>query len=99
MTGYWSADIAHRKDGKHQQPQNYFYRLMQQESFSFVILLFRFELVERTFEFGKSFRDDMEINCCGVYRLVAKKATDCIEVSSLVKEVGCEAVTKAMYAA
>jgi hypothetical protein len=41
----------------------------------------------------------MEINCCGVYRLVAKKATDCIEVSSLVKEVGCEAVTKAMYAA
>jgi hypothetical protein len=99
MRGYYLVDIAHHKDGKHQRPQNCFYDLLQQESASFVTLLFKVECIERAFEFGKSLWNDMEIYCRGFYRLMPEKTTDCVKVGSLVKEVGCEAVTEAVDAA
>ena len=41
----------------------------------------------------------MKIYYRGIYRFVAQESTDCIKVSSLVKEVGCKAVTEAVDAA
>ncbi len=41
----------------------------------------------------------MEIYCRGIYRFMPKETADCVEVNSLVEEVGCKTVAKGMYAA
>ena len=99
MTDYCIVDIAHHKVGKHQRPQGAFHGLIQQESASFVTLLLKFEFIERAYEFGKSLWYDMKIYCRGIYRLMPKETTDCVKIGSLVKEVGCKAVTEAVDAA
>lgn len=55
--------------------------------------------VKRAFEFCKSLWDNMKIDCGGVYRLVAEKTADCIEVGSLIEKVGGKTVPKTMNSA
>jgi hypothetical protein len=96
MTHCCIVDIAHRKDGKYQRPQDGYYGLTQQKSVSSDPLLLNVEFVEGAYELGKSLWNDMEIYCRGIYRFMPKETTDRIKVSSLVKKVGCKAVTEAV---
>jgi len=62
-------------------------------------LLFFIKTVKRAFELGKPLGDEMKIYDCGFYGGMSEESFDSVNISSLVQQMGCKAMTQRMDAA
>jgi len=62
-------------------------------------LLFVIKTVKRAFELGEPLRDEVKIYDCGFYGGVTEEPLDGVNISSLVQQVSCKAMTQRMDAA
>jgi hypothetical protein len=61
-------------------------------------LLFFIKTVKRAFEFGEPFGDEVKIYDCGFYGGMPEEPLDGVNISSLIQQVRCKAVTQSMDA-